>query len=203
VGSAAVGPGVAVGAAAEGDAGLREVGAELAVAVDVGLALGLAAGAQPANTASMAMQASILFMCSPPGAMAWIAYARPAIGSIRIDRRPWKEVEIMETVTVVLSVGEDQVEAFEQGFRQQELPIWQDFLDRGILVRASLSRLDISSRPVEKATQYLVVAVFATGEGHHLHDQDPRFHAWNEAADAFQVDEPLAFGGETIIHVDA
>jgi hypothetical protein len=108
----------------------------------------------------------------------------------------------VETVAIVLSVGKDKVEAFESGFRQQELPIWQDFRDRGILVRASLSRLDISSQPVGEATQYLVVAVFATGEGHHLHDQDPRFHAWNEAADAFQVGDPLAFGGETILHVD-
>ena len=109
----------------------------------------------------------------------------------------------METIAVVLSVGEDQVEAFERGFRRQELPIWQDFVGRGILVRASLSRLDISASRVSQATQYLVVAVFATDEGHHLHDQDPRFNAWNEAADAFQVADALAFGGETIIHVDA
>jgi hypothetical protein len=108
----------------------------------------------------------------------------------------------VETIAVVLSVGEDRVEAFERGFRQQELPIWQDFLGRGILVRASLSRLDISSHAVEAATQYLIVAVFATGEGHTLHDHDPRFQAWNETADAFQVAEALAFGGETIIRVD-
>jgi hypothetical protein len=113
------------------------------------------------------------------------------------------EVVSVETIAVVLSVGEDRVEAFERGFRQQELPIWQDFLGRGILVRASLSRLDISSSPADRATQYLVVAVFATDEGHHLHDQDPRFNAWNEAADAFQVADAMAFGGETIIHVDA
>jgi hypothetical protein len=111
-------------------------------------------------------------------------------------------VENVETIAVVLSVGQDQVQAFEQGFRRQELPIWQDFLDRGILIRASLSRLDISARAVEKAAQYLVVAVFATGEGHNLHDDDPRFQAWNEAADAFQVAGALAFGGETLIEVD-
>jgi hypothetical protein len=109
----------------------------------------------------------------------------------------------VETIAIVLSVGQDKVEAFEEGFRRQELPIWQDFIGRGILVRASLSRLDISSRAVEEATQYLIVAVFATGEGHTLHDRDPRFQAWNEAADAFQVGDALAFGGETIIHVDA
>jgi len=105
----------------------------------------------------------------------------------------------METVAVVLSVANDQVEAFEQGFREHELPIWRDFRARGVLVNAYLNRMDITTHRVENATQYLVVAVFATGEGHHLHDQDPRFAAWNERADAFQIADPLAFGGSTIL----
>jgi hypothetical protein len=112
-------------------------------------------------------------------------------------------VEQVETIAVVLSVGDEHVGAFEEGFRRQELPIWQDFIARGILVRASLSRLDITSQAVDSATQYLIVAVFATGEGHTLHDHDPRFQAWNETADAFQVAGALAFGGETFIDVDA
>ena len=107
----------------------------------------------------------------------------------------------METIAVVLSVGTDHVAEFEQGFKDQELPIWQDLHARGVLTRASLSRLDISSRGVDGATQYLVVAVFATGEGHHEHDNDPRFEAWNKQADMYQISGALAFGGETIIHV--
>jgi hypothetical protein len=105
----------------------------------------------------------------------------------------------VETVAVVLSVGNDRVEAFEQGFREHELPIWRDFRSRGILVDAYLNRMDITTHRVEGATQYLIVAVFASGEGHHLHDSDPRFNAWNERADAFQIADPLAFGGETIV----
>ena len=106
----------------------------------------------------------------------------------------------METIAIVLSVGNDHVNAFEQGFRDQELPIWRDFRERGVLTSASLSRMDISSRGVKGATQYLIVVVFATGEGHHLHDNDPRFEEWNRKADAYQVAAALAFGGETVIH---
>ena len=109
----------------------------------------------------------------------------------------------METVAVVLSVGNDQVEAFEQGFREHELPIWRDFRARGFLVNAYLNRMDITTHRVEGATQYLIVAVFASGEGHHLHDSDPRFNAWNERADAFQVADALAFGGETVLTAEA
>ena len=108
----------------------------------------------------------------------------------------------METITVVLSVGNDHVGEFEKGFRDKELPVWQDLRSRGALVSASLSRLDISSRAVAGATQYLVVAVFATGEGHHEHDNHPGFAAWNKQADEYQVAEALAFGGETILALD-
>jgi hypothetical protein len=107
----------------------------------------------------------------------------------------------METIGVVLSVGTDRVDEFLDGFRTHELPVWQDLAGRGTLVRASISRLDISSRPVADATQFLIVAVFATGEGHHEHDHHPGFEAWNAIADAYQVGEPLAFGGETVLSI--
>jgi len=107
----------------------------------------------------------------------------------------------METIAIVLSVGEDRVDAFERGFSLHELPVWEDLSSRGVLVRASLSRLEITSQRTPGATEYLVIAVFADGEGHHQHDSHPGFQAWNAMADAFQVAEPLAFGGETILRV--
>ncbi len=107
----------------------------------------------------------------------------------------------METVGVVLSVANDQVDAFESGFREHELPVWRDLEARGLLAQATLNRLDISSRPVDGATQYLVVAIFHTGEGHHVHDDHPGFKAWNAIADTYQVADALAFGGETIVRL--
>jgi hypothetical protein len=105
----------------------------------------------------------------------------------------------METVTVVLNVATEHVEAFEAGFREHELPVWQDLKERGLLIGATLNRLDISSRPVEGSIQYSICAIFATGEGHHAHDNHPGFKAWNEIADTYQVGQPLAFGGETVV----
>ena len=105
----------------------------------------------------------------------------------------------METVAVVLNVANDKVASFEEGFREHELPVWKDLEARGLLVRATLNRLDISSRPVTGATQYLVAVIFSSGEGHHVHDSHPGFQAWNEIADTYQVGEPLAFGGETVV----
>jgi hypothetical protein len=107
----------------------------------------------------------------------------------------------VETVTVVLNVLEEHVEAFEAGFREHELPVWQDLKARGLLVGATLNRMDISSRPVSGAVQYLVCAIFATGEGHHAHDAHPGFEAWNKIADGYETGEPLAFGGETVVNL--
>jgi len=107
----------------------------------------------------------------------------------------------METVAVILSVKPDQVEAFEAGFREHELPIWHDYEAEGVMTLASLTRLDISSARRGDAVQYLIVVDFATDEGHDRHDSDPRSEAWNRIADQFQVDEGMAFGGPTIIRV--
>lgn len=105
----------------------------------------------------------------------------------------------MQTVGIVLNVRKEQAEEFERGFREQEHPIWEDLRARGLLVMATLSRLDISTRPVDGAVQYLVSVVFSTDEGHHVHDSDPRFRAWNERADTYQIVDPYVFGGDTIV----
>ena len=105
----------------------------------------------------------------------------------------------METVGIVLNIGREHVEDFERGFRENELPIWEDYVGRGIMLHASLTKMDISTQPVQGAVQYLISVAFATGEGHHLHDADPRFKAWNQMADAFQVASPIVTGGEVII----
>ena len=109
----------------------------------------------------------------------------------------------MEVVAVVLSVGRERVDEFERGFREHELPVWRDLHERGLLERAYLNRLDISTAPVNGAQQYLVVAVFTTGEGHHAHDSHPGFQAWNAIADTYQIADAMAFGGETIVALDA
>jgi len=105
----------------------------------------------------------------------------------------------METIGVVLSVAGEHVEAFERGFREHEVPVWEGLRSRGLLARATLNRLDISTSPVEGATQYLIVAIFTSGEGHHAHDDHPGFKAWNEIADRYQVAPAKAFGGETVV----
>jgi hypothetical protein len=107
----------------------------------------------------------------------------------------------VQTVAIVLNVDPEQTDAFEAGFRAHELPIWEDFHGRGSMLYATLSRMDISSVRREGAVQYLITVVFADESGHHEHDNDPRFAEWNAMADRYQVADPLALGGDTIVSV--
>ena len=42
----------------------------------------------------------------------------------------------MQTIGIVLNVGTEHVEEFENGFREMEAPIWQDLHSRGTLMAA-------------------------------------------------------------------
>lgn len=105
----------------------------------------------------------------------------------------------MESVGIVLNIYKEKADEFEQAFRENELPTWQDFHARGRMVMATLNRMDISTVSVDGAVQYLLCVVFADGRGHHEHDDDPRFKAWNEKADVYQIKEPFVFGGKAVV----
>src|SRR5258706_15672635 len=74
-----------------------------------------------------------------------------SVDSAEADWTPVADQEAcpMETVAIVLSVGRDRVDKFEAGFHEYEVPVWEDLRARGLLARATLNRLDISSRPVD------------------------------------------------------
>jgi hypothetical protein len=105
------------------------------------------------------------------------------------------------TVSIVLNIAEDKADEFEQAFNEHEVPIWNDLHARGILVRASLSPLAISTKEVDGVKQYLVLAQFHEFAGHHAHDEDPRFKRWNDMADQYQPEEPFVFGGDSLYEV--
>jgi len=108
---------------------------------------------------------------------------------------------MMHTVSIVLNIAADKADAFEHAFEENEVPIWRDLHEKGIMVRASLSPLDISTVTKKGAKQYLVLAQFKEASGHHAHDSDPRFERWNEMADAYQPEEPFVFGGDSLYEV--
>ena len=107
----------------------------------------------------------------------------------------------MHTVSIILNIAADRSKEFERAFAEHEVPIWRDLHERGTLLNASLSPLEITTIDPGGVKQYLVIAQFKDFSGHHQHDEDPRFKAWNELADAYQPEEPYVFGGNSLYEV--
>jgi hypothetical protein len=107
----------------------------------------------------------------------------------------------VHTVSIVLNIDAEKSGEFERAFAEHEVPIWEDLHDRGTLLRASLSPLEISTMKPDGVQQYLVIAQFEDASGHHVHDSDARFKRWNELADAYQPEDPYVFGGDALYRV--
>jgi hypothetical protein len=107
----------------------------------------------------------------------------------------------MHSVSIVLNIAADMANEFEKAFAEHEVPTWNDLHAQGTLLRASLSPLEISTKPVDGVKQYLVIAQFESSGGHHAHDDHPRFKEWNAIADRYQPEDPFVFGGNSLYHV--
>ena len=108
----------------------------------------------------------------------------------------------MHTVSIVLNIDAGKADEFERAFAEHEVPIWEDLHERGTLLGASLSPLEITTvKPDGEVKQYLVIAQFESFEGHHEHDDDPRFKRWNALADQYQPHDPYVFGGNALYRV--
>lgn len=105
-----------------------------------------------------------------------------------------------ELAVLVIRIREGQTEDYERLFEQSELPRWRDYHKRGLFKRARIFRSGFGSHEKEGIANYVIV-VEMEGEGHHEHDNDPGFKAFNRQADAFQPEEPFVFGGEPIFKV--
>jgi hypothetical protein len=108
---------------------------------------------------------------------------------------------LTHAVSIVLNIAADKADEFERAFEENEVPIWRDLHQKGSLLRASLSPLEISTVESGESKQYLVLAQFSQAEDHHAHDNDPRFKRWNKMADQYQPEVPFVFGGDSLYEV--
>ena len=105
-----------------------------------------------------------------------------------------------EMAVLVIRIRKSQTAEYERLFEESELPRWRDYHRRGIFKRARIFRSAFGSHEDAQVANY-VIAVESEGEGHHEHDNDPGFQAFNRQADEFQAEEPFVFGGEPLFSV--
>jgi len=105
-----------------------------------------------------------------------------------------------EMAVIVIRIRTEQAEDYERLFEKSELPRWRDYHKRGLFKRARIFRSAFGSNEKKGIANY-VIAVESEGEGHHEHDNDPGFRAFDRKAGAFQPEAPLVFGGEPLFKV--
>jgi hypothetical protein len=107
---------------------------------------------------------------------------------------------LSEMAVLVIRISKDKAADYERLFEQDELPRWRDYQRRGLFKSARIFRSAFGTHESDEIANY-VIAVESEGEGHHEHDDDPGFQAFNEKADAFQREDPFVFGGEPLFSV--
>ncbi|HYS99771.1 MAG TPA: hypothetical protein VEO20_03815 [Thermoplasmata archaeon] len=104
-----------------------------------------------------------------------------------------------ETTAIVLRVAADRAAHFEAIFGEAEIPIWEDFANRGRFLEARLVRANGGSEQRTGIQDYVLFVVAADHEAHEEHDRDPRFRAFLEKAERLQPEPPLVWYGDTIV----
>jgi hypothetical protein len=105
---------------------------------------------------------------------------------------------VTQTNAIVIRIRKEQAAEFERLFEAEELPIWDDFAARGVLLGGSFTRVAYGSEESENYTCYVIVAEFPSMAGHSAHDDDPRFNAFLTKARKLQPEGPSVWGGQTL-----
>jgi hypothetical protein len=108
-----------------------------------------------------------------------------------------------EVAAIILRIDAERTGEFEAMFAAEEIPIWDEYTDKGLFLEASLTRVEGGS---ENPTgtygggpagiqDYILHVVAADHDAHNHHDHDPRFASFLEKAKLLQPKTPLVFFG--------
>ena len=103
----------------------------------------------------------------------------------------------MQSIAIILRIATDRVTEFEAMFEAEEIPIWDDFVARGLFTECSLTRVTGGGEAPEGVQDY-VLHIVATEKGHSAHDNDPRFKSFLKKAEELHPEQPLVWFGDPI-----
>ncbi len=106
-----------------------------------------------------------------------------------------------QTIAIILRFREDRAEEFEELFRAEVLPLWEEFLAAGRFIRASLTPVEGGIKGPEGQRHYILHVEVPGMREHEQFDQHPRFLEFLPRARALQPQEPLVWFGTTLFKV--
>jgi hypothetical protein len=106
-----------------------------------------------------------------------------------------------QTVAIILKFREDQTGRFEEMFRAEIMPLWEQFLSEGKFIGASLTPIEGGMRTPTGQRHYILHVEVPGMAEHEEFDEHPKFLDFLPKAKALQPEEPSVWFGTTLFKV--
>jgi hypothetical protein len=106
-----------------------------------------------------------------------------------------------ETVAIILRFREEHADKFESLFKEEVLPLWDEFKAHGKFIAASLTPVQDGNQQKEGVRDYILHVEVPSRAEHEEFDSHALFTAFLPKARAMQPEEPLVWLGPTLFQV--
>jgi hypothetical protein len=106
-----------------------------------------------------------------------------------------------ETVAIILRFREEDAGGFEQTFKSEVYPLWEEFKAQGQFIAASLTPVTAGSEQTEGIRDYVLLVEVPSQSEHEAFDSDPRFKSFLEKFLDIQPVQPKVWFGKTLFTI--
>lgn len=112
-----------------------------------------------------------------------------------------EESIVTQTIAIILRFREEEADRFEQMFKAEVMPLWEEFAAQGKFVEASLTPVEGGGEEREGRRHYILHVEVPGMAEHEEFDEHPRFLEFLPKARALQPEKPLVYFGTTLFKV--
>lgn len=106
-----------------------------------------------------------------------------------------------QTIAIILHFREEEADRFEQLFKAEVYPIWEEFKAQGKFIAASLTPVQGGGEGKEGVRDYILHVEAPDMSAHSEFDSLPRFLKFLEKARPMQPEEPKVWFGDTLFQI--
>src|SRR5438477_6406242 len=106
-----------------------------------------------------------------------------------------------QTIAIILRFRDEEANRFEEIFKAEVYPLWQEFKAQGKFIAASLTPVQDGSEMKEGVHDYILHVEVPGMPQHDEFDSLPRFLTFLEKARPMQPEEPRVWFGDTLFQV--
>lgn len=106
-----------------------------------------------------------------------------------------------ETVVIILSFRQNEMEKFEKLFAAEIYPMWQELKAQRKMIAASLAPALDAPEMKEGICQYMLLVEVPSRAEHDEFDESPRFLSFLEKVKPLQPEEPWVWLGNTLFKI--